>query len=230
MTGTSVAGRWCESVETGTPMKVACSSSALHRAFESGDLTQLEFVDLSARRWLCDGIVLDVRHFPRTDSDYLAQIKKMAADCGLGVAALQDAEFFGRSAESMADSLRYAVEIGAPLLSGSLARDTDTFAAASQECKRVLKETDSAWLRLGPEPLTLDRTSDAASLTAQTVLLWSSMGAQTERSVDETVSTFATFRGHVCLDEVSGDAGIDDTGAAVRAWKTALAAKELNRT
>jgi hypothetical protein len=259
--GAIVAGRRRESVEARMPMKVACSSSALHRAFESGGLTQLEFVDLSARRWLCDGIVLDVRHFPRTDSDYLAQIKKMAADCGLGVAALQDAEFFGRSSESMADSLRYAVEIGAPLLSGSLARDTDgswseqlerltiasslaksanvtlavrnapgTFAATSQECKRVLKETDSAWLRLGPEPLTFDQTSDPASATAQTVLLWSSVGAQTERSVDEIVSTFATFRGHVCLDEISGDARADDIDGAVRAWKTALAAKELNRT
>src|ERR1700722_1754953 len=166
-------------------MKLACASSALGREIESGELTQLEFLDLCARELECDGIVLDVRHFPRTDSDYLAQIKKMAADCGLGVAALQDAEFFGRSSESMTDSLRYAVEVGAPLLSGLLARDTDgswseqldrlsiasslakranvtlavrnapgTFAATSQECKRVLKETDSAWLRLGPEPLT----------------------------------------------------------------------------
>jgi hypothetical protein len=56
------------------------------------------------------------------------------------------------------------------------------------------------------------------------------VGAQTERSVDDIVSTFATFRGHVCLDEVSGDAQPDDIDAAVRAWKMALAAKELNRT
>jgi hypothetical protein len=242
-------------------MKVACSSSALHRTFESGDLTQLEFVDLCARRWLCDGIVLDVRHFPRTDSDYLAQIKKMAADCGLGVAALQDAGFFGRSAGEMQQHLEYAVAIGAPLLSGSLARDTDgswsdqlerlsaasslaksanvtlavrnapgTFAATSQECKRVLKETDSAWLRLGPEPQAFDQTSEPASAAMQTVLLWSSAGAQTERSVDEIVKTFAPFRGHVCLDELSGDARLDDIDAAVRAWKLALAARELNRT
>jgi hypothetical protein len=242
-------------------MKVACSSSALHRTFESGGLTQLEFVDLSARRWSCDGIVLDVRHFPRTDSDYLAQIKKMAADCGLGIAALHDPEFFGRPRDSMADTLRYAVAIGAPLVSGCLARDTEgawseqlerlgiasslakgdnvtlavrnapgTFAATSQECKRVLKETDSAWLRLGPEPQAFDQTSDPASTIAQTVLLWSAVGAQTERSVDDIVSTFATFRGHVCLDEVSGDAQPDDIDAAVRAWKMALAAKELNRT
>jgi sugar phosphate isomerase/epimerase len=260
--GAIAAGRCREAVESRTPMKVACSSSALHRTFESGDLTQLEFVDLCARRWLCDGIVLDVRHFPRTDSDYLAQIKKMAADCGLGVAALHDADFFGRSsAESMEDSLRCAVATGAPLLSGRLARDTDsswseqldrlstasslaksanvtlavrnapgTFAATSQEFKRVLKETDSAWLRLAPEPQAFDRTSDPESAKSQTVLLWSSVGAQTEGSVDDIVTTFATFCGHICLDELSGDARPDDIDAAVRAWKMALAAKELSRS
>jgi hypothetical protein len=210
---------------------------------------------------LCDGIVLDVRHFPRTDSDYLAQIKKMAADCGLTVAALQDAEFFARSSDAMAEQLANAVAVGAPLLSGPLARDTEgawsdqlerlsvasslakrtnvtlavrnapgTFAATSQECKRVLKETDSAWLRLGPEPQAFDATSEPASAIAQTVLLWSSVGAQTESSVDAIASTFATFCGYVSLDEPSGDAGTGDVDAAVRAWKLALAAKELNRT
>jgi Xylose isomerase-like TIM barrel len=261
MTGTSVAGRRCGSVETRTPMKVACSSSALHRAFESGDLTQLEFVDLSAREWLCDGIVLDERHFPRTDSDYLAQIKKMAADCGLTVAALWSGAFFSEDAETMASTLERAAAIGAPLLSGSLSPEADrtwsaqlerlniatslaksanvtlavrnvpgTYAASSQECKRVLKEADSAWLRLGPEPQSFATASDPETTMAQTVLLWSSFGAQTERSIDETLMTFAAFRGHICLDEASGDARPQDIRGAVRAWKLAFAAKELNRT
>lgn len=261
MAGTSVAGRRCESVETRTPMKVACSSSALHRAFESGDLTQLEFVDLSAREWLCDGIVLDERHFPRADSDYLAQIKKMAADCGLTVAALWAGDFFSADAETMAATLERAAAIGAPLLSGALSPETDgtwsaqlerlsiatslakranvtlavrnapgTYAGSSQECKRVLKEADSAWLRLGPEPQSFAVASDPETAMAQTVLLWSSIGSQTERSIDETLATFAAFRGHICLDEASGDARTADIGGAVRAWKLAFAAKELNRT
>ena len=75
-------------------MKLACASSALHHAIERGDLTQLEFIDLCARELACDGVVLDVRHFPRTDDDYLAQIKKMAADRGLTVAALAAPAFF----------------------------------------------------------------------------------------------------------------------------------------
>jgi hypothetical protein len=259
--GAIAAGGRSESVETRTPMKVACSSSALHRAFESGDLTQLEFVDLCARTWSCDGIVLDVRHFPRTDSDYLAQLKKMAADCGLSVAALTDDDFFSGTADAMRSTLERAAALGAPVLSSTLARETDgswseqlerlglatslaktlnvtlavrnvpgTYAATSQECKRVLKETDSAWLRLGPEPQAFDAASDPAAAVAQTVLLWSSAGAQTERSIAETIQTFAVFRGHVCVDEASGEARPNDIGPAVSAWKLALAAKELDRT
>ena len=72
-------------------MKLACASGLLHRAIEHGELTQLEFLDLCARELACDGVVLDVRHFPRTDDDYLAQVKKMAADRGLTIAALADA-------------------------------------------------------------------------------------------------------------------------------------------
>ncbi|HEY1428560.1 MAG TPA: hypothetical protein VGF18_03240, partial [Candidatus Tumulicola sp.] len=96
-----------------------------------------------------------------------------------------------------------------------------------QECKRVLKETDSAWLRLGPEPQAFDASSDSAATVVQTVLLWSSAGAQTERSIADTIQTFAQFRGHACVDEASGVATSQDIGAAVRAWKLALAAKEL---
>src|SRR5215469_1212812 len=68
-------------------VKLACSSSAFDQALQSGRLTQLEFLDLAARELRVDGIVLDARHFPRTDSDYLAQIKKMAADTCLTIAA-----------------------------------------------------------------------------------------------------------------------------------------------
>jgi hypothetical protein len=242
-------------------MKVACSSSALHRAFESGDLTQLEFVDLCAREWLCDGIVLDERHFPRSDSDYLAQVKKMAADCGLTVAALAAGDFFSGTADAMAATLERAVAIGAPLLSGTLATETEstwseqlerlntatslaksanvtlavrnapgTYAASSQECKRVLKEADSAWLRLGPEPQAFAAASDTDTTVVQTVLLWSSIGAQTETSIDLALTAFGAFRGHVCLDESSGDAKTSDVGPAVRSWKLALSAKILNRT
>ena len=105
-------------------MKLAVASSAFHRSLESGELTQLEFLDLCARDFACDGVVLDVRHFPRTDGDYLAQVKKMAADRGLGVAALADASFFAADETAMRSALERAVALGAPLLASPLPLET----------------------------------------------------------------------------------------------------------
>jgi len=75
-------------------MKLACSSTAFDQQLRSGDLTQLEWIDACARELAADGVVFDVRHFPRTDTDYLAQVKKMSADLGLTVAALRHDGFF----------------------------------------------------------------------------------------------------------------------------------------
>ena len=106
-------------------MKLACASSSLHRDIASGELTQLEFVDICARDLACDGVVLDVRHFPRTDDDYLAQVKKMTTDRGLSIAALEDATFLSATREEMAAVLGRAVTLGAPLVASPLARDVD---------------------------------------------------------------------------------------------------------
>ncbi len=106
-------------------MKLACASGSLDRDIQSGELTQLEFVDLCARDLACDGVVLDTRHFPRSDDDYLAQVKKMATDRGLTIAALADSAFFSTTPERMADVLDRAVTLGAPLVAGALAREVD---------------------------------------------------------------------------------------------------------
>ena len=240
-------------------MKLACASSALHQAIERGDRTQLEFLDLCARELACDGVVLDVRHFPRTDDDYLAQVKKMAADRGLTVAAIAAGGFFEAPDPEMTRTLGCAAAIGAPLLAGTLARETDrplseqlerlwaasalaksanvtlalrnapgTFAAATLDCKRVVKETDSAWLRFGPEPAAFDAAGDPAELAPNTVLLWSDAGAETERSIGCVVRGFSAFRGHLALDAPSGDATVADLRDALRCWRIALA--ELQNT
>ena len=106
-------------------MKLACASGAFHRAFERGDLTQIEFLELCAREIACDGVVLDARHFPRTDSDYLAQIKKMATDLGLDIAALQDDALFAEADTVTDASLSWARELGAPLVAARLAGERD---------------------------------------------------------------------------------------------------------
>ena len=107
-------------------MKLACSSTAFDEQFRSGDLTQLEWIDACARELAADGIVLDVRHFPRTDTDYLAQVKKMAADLGLSVAALRHDGFFSADAAHMEQALEMAVALASPLLSAPLPGDTET--------------------------------------------------------------------------------------------------------
>lgn len=111
-------------VETGRLMKLACSSSAFHNLLQSGELTQLEWIDLCAHELAADGVVFDVRHFPRTDTDYLAQVKKMAADLGLTVAALQHDAFFNADEPRMEQALEIALAIGAPLLAAPLPAET----------------------------------------------------------------------------------------------------------
>lgn len=243
------------------PVKLAAASSALHRTIERGDLTQLEWLDLCAQELAADGVVFDVRHFPRTDGEYLAQIKKMAIDRGLTIAAVSDATFFGSPQDRMDDTLRIAVTLCAPLVAGPLAAETTcswsdqlaalstatslaktrnvtlavrnapgTFAATTHDCKRVAKEADSAWLRFGPEPRALDAASDPSALAANSVLLWSNVGDETERSVGDVIRGFAQFRGYLALDEPSGDASVAEMQSAMRSWRIALASIALNRT
>ena len=234
-------------------MKLACASGALHREIESGELTQLEFLDLCARELGCDGVVLDVRHFPRTDDDYLAQVKKMATDWGLSLAAVSDSTFFCSEQEYVMRILGHAAALGAPLVAAPLALQTEcswseqlerlavatslakrfnitlalrnapqTFAAGSADCKRVVKETDSAWLRYGPQPQELDAASDAQALAPNTVLLWSGVRQQTEQTVAAEMRAFADFRGYVAIDEPSGAVTVERLAAALAQWRDAL--------
>lgn len=237
-------------------MKLACASSSVHHAIENGDLTQLEFLDVCARALACDGVVFDVRHFPRTDDDYLAQVKKMAADRGLTIAALADAAFFTAGAAHVAEVLADAVALGAPIVAAPLGHETksswtdqlerlnaatslakrsnvtlalrnapQTFAGSTHDCKRVTKETDSAWLRYGPQPQTFDVASDPKLLAANTILLWSDVARESDRSVAETLAAFADFRGHLTLDEASGEGSVTQLAASLRRWQKAI----LNR-
>lgn len=171
-------------------MKICCSSRSYGRAIQSGDLTQLEWVDRCARLAL-DGVDLASAHFPRTDSDYLAQLRKLCVDRGLTVAAVAYDGEIGGDADVDAQAsvveawIGSAAELGAPLLriacgssTGSpgvawreLIRGLKSISHAAKEknvtlaleprsgslvssppdCKRALKECDSAWLRLAQD-------------------------------------------------------------------------------
>ena len=64
-------------------MRIAVSSSTFRRPLASGDLTQLEWVERCASELALDGVLADVTDFPRTDAEYVAQLRKVAVDLGL---------------------------------------------------------------------------------------------------------------------------------------------------
>ena len=247
-------------------MKLACTSSAFDLRLKSGDLTQLEWLDLCARELAADGIVCDVRHFPRRDSDYLAQLKKMAVDLGLCIAAVSDEEFFSGGEDAMRDVLAIADALGAPILAAPLAIDTavtwseelerlgtatslaktsnvtlavrnrpKTFAAASQDLKRVSKEADSAWLRYALEYATFDGGSEPAPLLPKTVLLWHTLSA-TEMQSDEAaqharmLEDAQAFLGFLVLDAANGSGEVAMMRSGVRKWRTILAEDVLAKS
>ncbi len=224
-------------------MKLACASGVFDRAFRRGDLTQLEFIDACARELACDGVVLDVRHFPRVDVEYLAQLKKMATDLGLAIAAYLDDTFFLAESEGMAAAIDRALRLGALLVAAPLAQQTamawseqlarigmatslaksanvtlavrnapGSFAATGYDCKRVTKEGDSAWLRLGLEPALFDAATEPAVLADRTVMLWCDAAHSHE---DDRIDAFTGFRGFLVLDRRDGDATLESMRAAL---------------
>ena len=227
-------------------MKLACSSTAFDEQLRNGDLTQLEWIDACARELAADGVVFDVRHFPRTDTDYLAQVKKMSTDLGLSVAALRHDGFFDADAAHAEQTLEMALALGAPLLAAPLPPVTSapwsdvlarlgeaaalakrfnvtvalrngphSFAAGVHDMKRVTKETDSAWLRYGPDFAALEEGSDPNELLPKTVLVWHEFEA-----ADVPLAIMRSFRGFLALDAAEGNANVQSMKKAVdRIWR-----------
>jgi hypothetical protein len=64
-------------------MRIAISSSPFGRAFGAGELTQLEWLERCASVLAVDGVLPALADFPRTDREYVAQLRKVAIDLGL---------------------------------------------------------------------------------------------------------------------------------------------------
>jgi len=101
-------------------MKLCCCSRAFAQSLQTGALTQLEWIDRSAEL-RADGIEFGASHFPRTDDDYLAQLKKLCVDLGLTVASIAlDVRFaeddVDRDAGDVGEWIDRAVALGAPLV------------------------------------------------------------------------------------------------------------------
>ncbi|GAC1524922.1 MAG: hypothetical protein NVS2B8_09360 [Vulcanimicrobiaceae bacterium] len=180
-------------------MKIACSSASFAHEIAAATMTQLEWLDVCANELEVDGVVFDTHHFPRTDAEYLAQLKKSTADLGLTVAALYARDAF---APEPTRAFELACALGAPFvvapaaagdvgldawgmfaaIASGRARDAKranvtlavravagTVCATGADLRRLAKDVDSAWLRY-----TLDAASDDATeaLRPKAVIAW----------------------------------------------------------
>jgi len=236
-------------------MKLACASSSLHRDIERGELTQLEFLDLCARELACDGVVLDVRHFPRNDNDYLAQVKKMATDRGLTIAALADPVFFSATQSSMSEVLAQAAALGAPLVAAPLARETEfswaeqlarlgiaTGLAKARNVTLALRNAAASFAATTHDCKRVAKEADSAWLRfgpdparfdtasdarvlASNTVLLWSDFTCESKDCSDMLDAFDGFRGHLVIDDTSGAAPVPELRDTVARWRRAI----LNR-
>jgi hypothetical protein len=64
-------------------VRIAVSSKSFRRPLAAGELSQLEWVERCASELGVDGVLPDIADFPRTDADYVAQLRKVAIDLAL---------------------------------------------------------------------------------------------------------------------------------------------------
>ena len=236
-------------------MKLACSSTAFDELLRSGELTQLEWLDLCAHELAADGAVFDVRHFPRTDTDYLAQVKKMAADCGLTVAALRHDGFFSADRAHMEQTFEIALAIGAPLLSTPLPLQTQAgwdavLETLGEACSLAKRHNVTLAVRNAPHTFAASM-HDLKRVAKEADSAWLRYGPELgafDASDDpkgalakmvlaweplaparlESAGLLAGFHGFVALDSAAGEARPEEAKNALRAWRNAFS--EADRT
>lgn len=155
---------------SGAAMKLACSSSSFARPLAAGELTQLEWLERCASELRLDGVVFDATHFPRTDSEYVAQLKKIAIDLGLVPVALEGSGVLdpGTADEARTAAVDLAASLGAAFLLTRLPAPGEVPPATFVACVSAAKDTVKAAKRvnvtllIAPAPGTLG--SDAAEL------------------------------------------------------------------
>jgi sugar phosphate isomerase/epimerase len=227
-------------------VKLACTSTAFSRAFENGDLTQLEFLDLCARELRTDGVVLDAAHFPRADDDYLAQMKKMATDLGLCVAAIADDGFFTFDEATMRRTIEIASATGAPLVAARLVSETASPWTDTLErigvATRLAKQANVT-LAVRNAPATFAATTHDCKRVAKEAdsawlrfclepaafdtasnpldLVAKAVLLWADDRLEPDPQSWQAFRGYLALDRPSGDATMEEMKQALLRWEGA---------
>jgi hypothetical protein len=219
-------------------MKIASSGASFDTSIAGGDLTQLEWLTLCSSSLALDGVVFEARHFPRTDDEYLAQLKKTAVDLGLTVAALAADALLAPDGR---DWIAIAGRLGAPILitrtpptTGAFTAWNDTVASLKQaassakradiviglrngpgtlcantsDLKRLAKDVDSSWLRYALD-LTAPPSEPFQELLTRTVIACADISADGE-GLHALAGDLRSFRGFLCLDTEGGNANEGD--------------------
>lgn len=234
-------------------MKLALSSSAFSNALQRGDLTQLEFIDSAARELRCDGVVLNVQHFPRTDDEYLAQIKKMTTDLGLCIAALETEDFFALDDRMMQAQLEWARSTGAPLLCITMASEMAmpwseqlallgmaTGLAKSANVTLAVRNAPGTFAATAHDCKRVSKEADSAWLryaldpsAFDPASEWTPLLAKTvlgwADATQPLIERWVDFGGFLSLTNAAGTMMPAAMNEAVRQWRTARAESELNR-
>jgi hypothetical protein len=139
-------------------MKVAISSSPFGALVAAGGTTQLEWLERCGTELALDGVVFAREQFPRTDAEYVAQLRKIAVDLGLVPVALDDPALFDpeRSAEERLATLEIAAGLGTLFVLATLpapgAVPPATFVAAVAQAKAVARAAKAVNVTVLLEP------------------------------------------------------------------------------
>ncbi len=122
-------------------MRIVIPGSSSHASFVAGSLTQLEWVEHCASDLGADGVLPALADFPRTDSEYVAQLRKVCIDLGvvpfgIEVAGLLDPQMPSDAREA---AFALAVAFGALVMRTQLPTPGDVPPAAFNQAVGLAK-------------------------------------------------------------------------------------------
>jgi hypothetical protein len=234
-------------------VRIAVSSSTFRRPLASGELTQLEWVEHCASVLALDGVLADVVDFPRTDAEYVAQLRKVAIDLGLVPFGLDAAGLLEAPASAARESaLALAGGFGAAVIRTALPPPGEVPPASFSEAVATAKafgrvaKAANVTLIVPPTPGTLGedlaavkhliKDADSAWLRACPSAVDPALPGARGRypafsatPADDPAAVVARAgSGWVILDAPAGELPWDPVGEAVTALRTAEAQHRLN--
>jgi hypothetical protein len=151
-------------------LKIAVTSASFSPLLQRGELTHLEWLEACASRLDVEGAVFALADFPRTDTEYAAQLKKVATDLGIIPVALDVPGLLdpGRSEAEGTAIVTLAVAVGAALIrvTGGPPGDLppETFARAVTATKALTSAAKAANVTLTLAPAAGSLFTDVADL------------------------------------------------------------------